>query len=337
MTAILRSALAVLTLTLTATPALAETLTMSSWLPPGHPVLVNAILPWAADVEKATEGRVRIVVPGKPLGTPQAHFDLARDGIADIAYGQHPSSEGDRFAGAMVGQFSRTGDDAVGTSTAFWRVYKERLDAHVEHAGTHLLGLWTHGPGLIHTGKVRIGAPEDFAGLKLRVPAGYVHDLLDALGATPLFMPAPEIYEKLSRGVIDGGAFSYEAVTAFNLIDHVRYTMRVPGGLYNSTWYMVMNEDRWNAISPEDRAVIEALSGEALARRVGEAWNAADAASIERMTGAGIEIHDAAEPIVAQVDEIAARLESEWIARIGAERDGAAALADYRAQTAAGR
>lgn len=335
MTAVLRSALAVLTLM--ATPAFAETLTMSSWLPPGHPVLVNAILPWAKDVEAATEGRVQIVVPGKPLGTPQAHFDLARDGIADIAYGQHPSSEDDRFTGAMVGQFTRTGDDAVATSAAFWRVYTTQLDAQAEHAGTHLLGLWTHGPGLIHTGRVKIEKPEDFAGVKIRVPGGYVHDLLNALGATPLFMPAPEIYEKLSRGVIDGGAFSYEAVTAFNLIDHVRHTMRVPGGLYNSTWYMVMNEDRWDAISDADRAAIEALSGEALALRVGEAWNAADAASIERMTAAGIEIHDAAPPIVAQVDEIAGRLEAEWIARIGADHDAGAALADYRTQTSGAR
>ena len=43
-----------------------------------------------------------------------------------------------------------------------------------------------------------------------------------------------------SRGVIDGVAFTYEAMTAFNLTDHIKYSMTVPGGIYNTTWFLVM-------------------------------------------------------------------------------------------------
>ena len=61
----------------------AQELVLSSWLPPRHPIVVNAIRPWAEDVERLTEGRVTVRILGTPLGGPPAHFDLPRDGVAD--------------------------------------------------------------------------------------------------------------------------------------------------------------------------------------------------------------------------------------------------------------
>ncbi len=328
----LKLALAAL-LMMSATPMLAQELVLSSWLPPKHPIVVNALEPWAKDVEKATDGRVTIRILGKPLGTPQAHFDMARDGIADITYGLHSFTEDDRFTKARLGQFSLLGDDAVANSKAFWEIYTGQLDAAKEHAGTKLLSLWMHGPGVFHNNKLKIEKPEDMAGLKIRVPGGYVSDLMSAMGATPLFMSSPEVYEKLSRGVIDGVTFTYEAVTAFNLTDYVKYTMTVPGGIYNTTWFMVMNEDKWDALSDEDKAAIEPLIGEALAERVGKAWNDADTAAIEKMTAAGIEIYPAPDTVVAKMRDAASKLEAAWDDEIGSDYDGAAALAEFRKMT----
>ena len=103
-----------------AMPAIADTeLVLSSWLPPRHPIVVNAIKPWAKQVEEVTEGRVSVRVLGKPLGSPPAHFDMAKDGIADITYGLHSFSQDNRFDKSQVGQFSFLGDDAVSSSEAF--------------------------------------------------------------------------------------------------------------------------------------------------------------------------------------------------------------------------
>jgi TRAP-type C4-dicarboxylate transport system substrate-binding protein len=166
--------------------------------------VVNAIKPWAEQVEEVTEGRVTVRV----LGRAPAHFDMVKDGIADITYGLHSFSQDDRFDASQVGQFSFIGDDAVAASPAFWTVYTEDLGARDDHEGTHLLGLFVHGSGLFHNNQRRIETPEDFAGLKVRVPGGYIAELVEDLGATPLFMSSTEVYEKLSRGVIDGVAFT---------------------------------------------------------------------------------------------------------------------------------
>lgn len=320
---------------LTSTAAFADaTLALSSWLPPRHPIVVNAIKPWAKEVGEVTEGRVKVRVLSSPLGAPPAHFDMATDGIADITYGLHSFTKDDRFERSRIGQFSFLGDDAVSGSTAFWNVYSGALDAQAEHDGVKLLSLFVHGPGVLHNNVRPIETQADLEGLKVRVPGGYISDLMSDLGAETLFMSSGEVYEKLSRGVVDGVTFTYEALTAFKLTDDLKYTTRVPGGLYNNTWFMVMNETAWDGISQEDQAAIEAISGLAFAERVGAAWNAADEAALIAISEAGIEVSDAPAELLENIKSAAGAHEAVWIEAVGENGfDGAAALADLRAQT----
>ncbi|MFS4436959.1 TRAP transporter substrate-binding protein [Paracoccaceae bacterium GXU_MW_L88] len=320
----------------TALPAFSAELVLSSWLPPRHPIVVNAIEPWADQVEEVTEGRVTVRVLKKPLGSPPAHFDMAKDGVADITYGLHSFTEDDRFANARLGQFSFLGDDAVANSQAYWDIYTNQLGAAEEHEGTKLLGLFMHGPGLFHNNQRKIESVDDFSGLKIRVPGGYVADLFTGLGMDPLFMSSPEVYEKLSRGVIDGVAFTYEALTAFNLTEDIKYSMTVPGGIYNTTWFLVANEDKWNEISAEDQAAIEGISGAAFAELVGGAWNDADDAAKEEINAAGIELYPAPEEVEVRIRELATEQEAAWAESLGEEFDGTAALEAFRAATGVG-
>ncbi|WP_417241614.1 TRAP transporter substrate-binding protein [Celeribacter sp.] len=319
---------------LTSTAAFADTtLALSSWLPPRHPIVANAIKPWAKQVEEVTEGRVNVRILAKPLGAPPAHYDMAKEGIADITYGLHSFTTDDRFTRSRIGQFSFITDNAVDGSKAFWDVYSGQLDAQEEHEGVKLLGLFVHGPGLLHNNVRKIETAEDIQGLKTRVPGGYISDLMGDLGAETLFMSSGEVYEKLSRGVIDGAAFTYEALTAFKLTDDIKYSMRIPGGLYNTTWFLVMNDDKWDAISPEDQAAIEGISGAAFAGLVGQAWDDADAAAIEKIDAAGIETYNAPDALVAVIKEKAAGYEQGWADAIAGDGyDGAAALDAIRTQ-----
>ena len=312
-------------------PAAATELVFSSWLPARHPIVVNAMEPWAEEVAKVTEGRVTVRLLAKPLGAPPAHYDMAAEGVADITYGLHSFTKDERFARSRIGQFSFIGDDAVSGSKAFWKVYSGDLNAQAEHQGVKLLGLFVHGPGVLHNNVRKIETVDDIAGLKIRTPGGYIADLMAELGATTLFMSSGEVYEKLSRGVIDGVTFTYEALTAFKLTGDLKYSMRVPGGIYNTTWFLVMNDDKWASISPEDQTAIEKISGEAFAERVGKAWNDADAAAIVKIKEAGIEIYDAPPALLTRIKEIAAKLESAWADAIAKDGyDGKAALTALR-------
>jgi len=315
--------------------AMAETeLVMSSWLPPKHPIVAKLMKPWARDVAKATDGRVKVRVLAKPLGAPPAHFDLAKDGVADITYGLHSFTKDDRFARSQIGQFSFLGDSAEGVSSAYWNVYAGTLDAQKEHEGVKLLGVFAHGPGMFHNNQRKIAAPADFAGLKIRTPGGYIASLMQDLGVTTQFMGPGEVFEKLSRGVIDGVTFPIEALQAFKLTDHLTHTMKVPGGIYNTSWFFVMNGAKWDALSDEDKAAIEELSGLAFAQRAGKVWDASDARGTDYVAKSNIEVHETSAEVLDALKASAAKLEAAWTAKLSEQGyDGAAALAEMRKMT----
>ena len=317
-----------------ASAAGADELVLSSWLPPKHPIVTGVMEPWAEEVAKVTDGRVTVRILPKPVGAPPEHFDLAAEGIVDITYGLHSFTRDDRFLRSRIGQFSFIADTATEGSKAYWEVYGGTLDAQGEHQGTKLLGLWVHGPGMFHNNQRKIETPEDFAGLKIRTPGGYIADLSQDLDITTQFMGPGEVYEKLSRGVIDGVTFPMEALQAFNLTDYTKYSMRIPGGFYNTSWFMVMNEDVWDGLSAEDQAAIEKISGVALAEMAGGVWDGADARAASYIADKDIEVYDAPAPVLGKVKDLAAKHEAAWADAVaGTGFDGTAALAEFRAKT----
>ncbi len=291
----------------------AETLNLSSWLPPTHPVVVNAIKPWADQVHKATNGNVRIRILAKPLGSPLVHFDIAKDGIADITYGLQSYTKGTRFVLSNVAQFPFLGDSAEALSAAYWQVAEETPEIFAEHEGTHVLSLFTHGPGIIYNRtENKIESAADMKGLKIRVPGGVANDVVAALGAEQMLVSPSEIYESMSRGVIDGLTMPAETLVSYKFIDTVNNITKVPGGLYNTTWFLVMNQGRWDSLSEEDQQAIMSVSGEAFARLQGKAWDAADEGGWKAIEEAGIPVTVADDAFMQEISAAAAPIEAKW-------------------------
>ena len=284
-------ALLALSTSLTHAPgANAETVwRMSNWVPPSHLLTREVLEPWIADVARVTEGRVRIKALKAPLGKPPAHFDIAADGIADVTIGVYGYTPG-RFILTQVVELPFLSDSAEVLSVAYWRTHQAYLAAANEHQGVHVLGLCTHGPGHIFNSRRPIKRLDDLVGLKFRVGGGLVSDISQALGTVGVPAPATKAYELLSNGVADGIFFPTESVVFFNLAKLMRYTTLVPGGLYNASFLVIVNQARWDAIDAADRDAIMAVSGEVLARRAGRAWDAADVAGLADLTAEGVKI-----------------------------------------------
>ncbi len=316
----------------------AETLTFSSWLPPTHPVVVNAIEPWAKQVSEVTNGNVRVRVLRKPLGSPLAHFDIAKDGIADITYGLHSYTKGDRFVLSNIAQFPFLGDSAEAVSTAYWQAAMDHPEIIEEHEGTHVLSLFTHGPGIIYSRNAeKIASAADLKGLKIRVPGGVANDVVDALGAEQILISPSEIYESLSRGVIDGLTMPAETLVSYKFIDEVANITRIPGGLYNTTWFLTINQERWDSLSPEDQTAIMSVSGEAFARMQGIAWDTADEAGWIAIEEAGIPVTVADDAFMQEIKNASAPIEKAWADRASERGVDAAAMLETLRERAKGQ
>lgn len=314
-------------------PAAAETtLTISSWGPPNHLITREVTMGWAAEVEKVTEGRVKLRLLAKHPSAPPGTFDAIRDGLVDVSF-TGPNYTPARHIVTQIPEMPLAGVNSLVNSVAYNRIYWRHLHQAGEFKGVRLLTVFTHGPGQLINTKRAITAPADLRGLKVRTGGGVGEKLAQALGMSSFVKPAPESYELLSTGVADGVLFPLESIYGFKLESVVKHVTLFPGGLYNTTFAFMMSESKWNALSKTDQDLILSVSGEHQARRAGKAWDAADAAAEAQMRKAGIAVAAANEALIAVVREKAAVIEQDWIKAVAAKGiDGAKVLAEFRAE-----
>ncbi len=317
-------------MTLLSSNVMAKQLNFSSWLPPGHPIVADMMIPWMDNVKNATDGRVDIKLLAKGLGHPKAYFDIVKNGMADAGYTCNAYTPG-RFTLSEGVELPFLGNNAEATSVAYWRTYKKYFEKADEYKGLKLIGVMTHGPGQIHNSKLVAQSVADLKGMKFRVPGGIAAKVAASLGIVGIQKPASQAYELLSRGVADGVVLPLESIKSFKITKVVPYTTLVPDGLYNVAFYLVMNQKTFDSFSAADQKAVMSVSGEAFAKLAGKAWDAADKVGLAAMKENGNKIETAKPEFIAEIKEATQHLEADWIKRAKAKGvDGAAALKFFR-------
>jgi len=310
-----------------------EVLNMSNWLPPTHPITTEIIKPWIDSVREKSGGRLVIRMLPKALGAPPAHFPLARDGVADVVIGVPGYTPG-LFVSDKLYTLPFIGNTATSVSLAAWRTHQKYFKTLDEYKGVHLLGLFSHGPGQVHT-KREIRSLADLRGLKVRVTGGYLNEITSSLKMVPLLKPATESYELLSSGVADGTLLPIESMAAFHLPKVTTHTLLVPGGLYFATFFVGINEGKYKALSPEARAALDAASGEALVRLAAGVFDAGDTRVLKELKASGHKLSVASDQLKGEIQAATAHIEKLWLQEIKAKgMDGAEALRYFREQIA---
>ena len=332
--AICASALGLTTLAAPTVHAQTTTLTLSSWAAPTHLLTQKVLVEWAREVEKASQGRLRFNLLPKPVASPGNTFDAVRDGLADISFILHGAIPG-RFVLTRMVEFPQMGASGEINSAVYQTLHEKHLAAANEHSGVKVLTVFTHGPGnILISGKRSVSRPEDLNGIKLRVGGGAVAELMTALGVVPVVRPGSETHDLIAGGVVDGSLIPYETYVSYRLENHVKNATRVPDGLYTLSFAVIMNERAYNALSPQDRQVIDAHSGVRYARLGGRAWDEADKVGLEAMRKNGVNIVDASPALVAAIREKARPIEEAWIAEARKKGvDGAMVLNAFREET----
>ena len=216
-------------------------LKMSSWVPPAHP-LNPAFAAWAKDIEKASNGTITATLfPSEQLGKAVDHYDMARDGIADLAY-VNPGYQPGRFPIIAAGELPFLIENANGGTEALDAWY--RRYAAQEMKDVHFCLAFVHDPGAFHSNK-KIMLPSDISGMKIRPANATIGNLVTLLGGTNVQASAPEVRDVLERHVADAVTFPWGSVILFGIDKVVKYHMDVP--LYVTTFVWVMNEAKYDA------------------------------------------------------------------------------------------
>lgn len=253
------------------TPAVAQdktvNLKVSIWLPPAHP-LVPSTQAWAKDIEKASNGTIRMTIfPSEQLGKAFDHYDMARDGIADVTY-VNPGYQPGRFPIIAAGQLPFTFKDGKKGTLALNEWYHKYADKEMKD--TKLCFAFIHDPGAFH-GKKKIVHPSDLKGVKVRPAQSTIGEMVKLLGGTNVQASAPESRDALERGVADEITFPWGSVFLFGIDKVTKYHMDVP--LYTTVFTYNINLKAYNAMSDAQKKVIDDHCTPEWASKVVDPWN----------------------------------------------------------------
>jgi TRAP-type C4-dicarboxylate transport system substrate-binding protein len=308
------------------------TLTLSSWVPPAH-TLTETQKAWCDELGKRTQGKVKCNALPRAVAAPPATFDAVRNGLADVSFTVHGYTPG-RFTFTQMVEVPFLGDSAEATSVAFQRMYNRVPQLADEHKGVKVIAVFTHGPGIVLNTKRPVTKIDDLAGLKWRIGGGMINDITKAMGMNVTLKPAPESYELLSTGVMDGTLFPAESVEGFKIDKIIKYATRFPGGLYNTSFAFIMNQAKYDSLPADVKKVVDEMSGEYAAKMIGRGWDNVDRRGLAFMQAAGVQFTQADAAFVKAVNEKTAPVIDAWVK--AAETKGLPTprklLADYRAE-----
>ncbi|MEN8893340.1 TRAP transporter substrate-binding protein [Planktotalea arctica] len=262
----------------TATSAFAaDNITISTWLPPTHPVNTGMFAQLSEMMAEASGGKITTELKSG-LASPPAQMDLVLDGAADIAILFHGYTPG-RFVGTKLVEIPGYTGNAEAASVAHWRVHDAMLKDLNEHRGVKVIALTTHGPGQIHSNKA-VATLADLNGLKTRLGGGVSADVGAELGLVGIQVPAPKVYETLDSGAADAVAMNLGERIGFRLNEVAKNVYEMPGGLYRGSFSVIMSQEKFDSLPADVQAALdESVFGEAASRMMGAVWDDSDDAA----------------------------------------------------------
>lgn len=247
-------------------------LRFSTFFPPSHP---NAKITeeWCKEVEKRTNGKVKAQHYAGGSLTPAAQtYDSVVGGVVDV---------GNIVLGYTMGKFplSEVLDYPLGipsgsVATRMMNAYYEKFKPK-ELDEVKIMYLHSVGPGNLHTRAKPVEKLEDLKALKIRT-YGPNAKMMTLLGAAPVAMPQGDAYDAISKGVVDGGLWAYEALEGWKIGEVVKYTTEIPTLSYGSVFVVAMNKKKWNTIPPNEQKIIEQINKEWIEKQA-KLWDDIDA------------------------------------------------------------
>jgi len=250
------AALAAAGLLIAASGALAQDKTfelkLSHWVPPTHP-LQKAMEEWGASIEKASNGTIKSkVFPSQQLGKAFDHYDMARDGIADLTY-VNPGYQPGRFPIIAAGELPFLVGDAKGGIRAvdtWYRKYAPTEMKDVKYCFSFILD-----PLTWHSSKKKIVVPGDIKGMKVRPSQATVAAWVTLLGGTNVQASATEVRDVMEKGVAEAVTFPWGSVPLLGVDKVTKYHMDAP--LHTVTFQWLMSPRTYAAMSAAQKKVID--------------------------------------------------------------------------------
>ena len=286
-------------------------LKLASWVPAQH-ALNPALQAWADSLKAASGGTITSTLfPSEQLGKAFDHYDMARDGISDFSY-VNPGYQPGRFPVFAASSLPFMVTNAKAGSAAIDAWY--RAYAGKEMKDVHFCFAFAHDPGALHSRK-KVVLPTDIKGMKVRPATATIGQMVTLLGGTNVQASAPESRDMLERGVADAITFPWGSLTLFGIDKVVKFHMDVP--LYVTPFVWVMNKDKYEALSANQKKAVDAHCTSEWAEKVGSAWADFEIAGhVKLAADSGREVYKLTPDQLKAWKQAVAPVEDQWAADV---------------------
>ncbi len=305
-------------------------LKIAHWVPPSHP-LHKALEEWGAGVEKASGGTIKSkVFPSEQLGKAFDHYDMARDGIADLTY-VSPGYQPGRFplidAGALP--FMMSNKNGIVAIDEWYRKY-----AAAEMKDVKFCLAFIHDTGTFHMRNKKVQTPADLRGLKIRPAHAMMAAFVTSLGGNNVQSSAPEVRDIIEKGVAEGVTFPWGSILLFGIDKVTKYHMEA--GLYTTPFVMVMNKAKYDGMSPTQKKAVDEHCSNDYAMKFAGPWADFEHAGIEKIRALpDHEVYKLTDAQLGEWKKAAEPLVVQYVANVKkANVDGDAALKEFQAAIA---
>jgi TRAP-type C4-dicarboxylate transport system substrate-binding protein len=255
-------------------------------------------------------------------------------GIADVALTPNDYIR-ERVKLPFLAEIPFIAPNSLAASVAVWRTQEKYFTAANEYKGVKLLGLWVNGGNTLQTTRRPVTKLQDFQGLKLWVATPNMKNAVEAFGATPVTAQAANsMFDYMSGGIVDGAVTGKGSLISFQLARYTKEMTLFAGQLGYNSFTFFMNEKKYQSLSPEDRAIIDRVSYENLARFAAQGFidqdNLGDAAIKEN----GIHVQQASPEFMEQLKTRVAFFKDNWFAAAKERKVDADAAYEFYVRTA---
>ena len=301
-----------------AAEALVKELSFACMQSPKGLVSEMYIMGWARDVEKATDGRIKVTIYwSQTLGKASEQYNTVVKGVADVAYGYQAWTTG-RFPLTSGLELPFLFPSGVAASRAAWEMYSTTKYLKPEYEDVKVLGLSAMDPKSIFLGKKPVHSLKDLKGMKIRCQGLAETKTIELLGAVPVAFPITEVYTALERGTVDGTLIAAAPIYSFRFDQVLKYATEV--GLGCGTFFMIMNRKTWDSLPPDIQKSIDEISGLRISEIGGKVFDLESAEAFKLLTERGIERYRLPPEELKRWKDAVAPIRDWWVGETQAKR-----------------
>ena len=305
---------------LAAAPALAADpvkLRVADSFPTGHYIGEKITKFWMAEAQKRGGGAVSFeYYPAEQLGKAKDMLMLTTTGVVDVGY-VAPSFVTDKLPLSGVAELPLNFSESCQGTMAYAKLVAENgvlAKRELQPNGVRVLFQLVLPPYQAFLGKKVIDNLGTFQGLKIRTSGAPKELAVRKIGATPIQMPTPEVYEALSRGTIDGMLFPFSSIYSYDLQGLLK-SATVGENLGSFIVAYMISEKKWKSLSPEAQKALAEAGAEAT--KVGcKIAQETEVADRDRLKALGVTLVELNAADKTKVREGMASVGADWAANL---------------------